>query len=436
MLLVDDLPHAQGPERVAALVQSLAGLARSARVPTVVVLSGTSHAGKGGEVAEAVRHAMEDAGAAHLAFNPVADGAMAKALDRVLELAGFAMEQAEVDAVVQAAGGDLRGAINLVENFCLGRERRGGGGRAGREPKRRRKARGKDPPSPGAVEAAKRVALGARDNTLGLFHALGKFLYNKRAADTVQESSGAHAMSLLPEYERGVMECDPEAVLIDSHLAAESVAGFIHENYVDFLHEYHVEEAAPTMEALSDAVVLLEAREWRSRGEGDSDYLSGDIPRVCEACAGSIAARGFMFANVEKAPRRWLKFRGPSSSMLAKTLQHNVGEVLRAKARAGAVHDPFYATLSAGTYSQTVLPFAEELHGRARAPGPKAVLAEFIASNLKAVGGKKLGAALQPGAGARRLSLGLLNGSPHRRSANGGGGLAVPASMEDAIEEV
>ena len=128
MLLVDDLPHAQGPERVAALVQSLAGLARSARVPTVVVLSGTSHAGKGGEVAEAVRHAMEDAGAAHLAFNPVADGAMAKALDRVLELAGFAMEQAEVDAVVQAAGGDLRGAINLVENFCLGRERRGGGG--------------------------------------------------------------------------------------------------------------------------------------------------------------------------------------------------------------------------------------------------------------------------------------------------------------------
>ena len=28
------------------------------------------------------------------------------------------------------------------------------------------------------------------------------------------------------------------------------------------------------------------------------------------------------------------------------------------------------------------------------------------------------------------------DGSPHRRSANGGGGLAVPASMEDAIEEV
>ena len=143
-----------------------------------------------------------------------------------------------------------------------------------------------------------------------------------------------------------------------------------------------------------------------------------------------------MFANVEKAPRRWLQFRGPSSSMLSKALQHNVAELHRAKARVGAEHDPFYAMLSAGAYSQTVLPFVEELHGRARAPGLKSVLAEFLTPNLKAMGGKKLSAAPQLGAGPRRLSLGLLDGSPHRRSARQGGGLAVPASMEDAIEEV
>ena len=61
---------------------------------------------------------------------------------------------------------------------------------------------------------------------------------------------------------------------------------------------------------------------------------------------------------------------------------------------------------------------------------------EFLTPNLKAMGGKKLSAAPQSGAGPRRLSLGLLDGSPHRRSAHQGGGLAVPASMEDAIEEV
>ena len=439
LLLVDDLPHAQGPERLAALVGSLAGLARSARVPTVVVLSGTSHAGKGGEVAEAVRQAMEDSGAAHLAFNPIPDGQMAKALERVLDLSGFAMEGAEVDAAVQAAGGDLRSAINMVENLCLGRKPRAGGGGALRAHKRRRKGKSSDkhPLSQNALEATRRAATGARDNSLGLFHALGKFLYNKRAADTVQESSGAHAMTLLPEYERGVMECNPEAVLVDSHLGAEGVVSFIHENYVDFLHTYHVEEAAPAMAALSDAAVLLEARERRSLGGGEThdDYISGDIPRVCEACAGSVAARGFMFANVEKAPRRWFQFRGPSTSVLWKVLQHNSVELQRAKARAGAKHH-VYATMSACSYSETVLPAVEDLYRKLRTPQVKSRLDCFLTPDLKGMGGKKLGAAVHPGSW-RAPNVGF-GGSPSRGALGGrvGAALAGPAFLEDAIEEV
>ena len=423
VLLVDDLPHAHNPEARRRLVALLEELALTARLPCVLVLTDGSHGGldDAKSLHLAILEAVEHAGAAHLAFLAVPPTEVAKALNHAAQRAGFALELADMDAVVEAADGDLRSAVTMFEALCKGGHVEAGyKGKAKRKraPKGEAKGKGK-----GKKQAPrlKHHAAAARDHTLTLFHALGKFLYNKRVEDTVQESHPRHAFRLRPELERELMDCgDPEEVMAASHVGAAGVAAFVHENHLDFVHPHHVEDAAAFLAYLSDAAVLQAARalEPDAGREADAVTLEDEgAPRVCELAAASVAVRGFMFCNAHPpAARRWLPLRGPLGNQCEKGRAANRVELRNAKFRAGlgvlrdagpAAH-PAYAAMSAEAFARSALPALAAM-GRAEAL-PRAL------QTLDRGGGGKVGfKAAAVGAACGAAGAGRLFRSRQRR---------------------
>ncbi|CAI6007256.1 unnamed protein product [Closterium sp. NIES-64] len=270
VLLIDDLPFVSGRQRCDALCHAMHSLATASHVPAVVVLSlpttstsaasasapGGARGGMRGEWRQGdgaptrdVLDALMSGGAHKVEFNPIAPGAMHKALAAVAAAAGSPLAAPAVAAVAESSAGDLRHAISQLQLLSLSTRRPpshtwdpGGaaaGGRGsvgmgeggeqgcsgskseGTEQGKRRKKR-KVQQSRGSTElvdlthcessgggeeeggcnrgvlrhgsggaatagaggssgGAEDAAVGAgRDDPLSLFHAVGKFLHNKR----------------------------------------------------------------------------------------------------------------------------------------------------------------------------------------------------------------------------------------------------------------
>ncbi|CAI7888201.1 unnamed protein product [Closterium sp. NIES-54] len=278
VLLIDDLPFVSGRQRCDALCHAMHSLAAASHVPAVVVLSlptasttaasssalGGARGGMRGEWRQGdgvptrdVLDALMSGGAHKVEFNPIAPGAMHKALAAVAAAAGSPLAAPAVAAVAESSAGDLRHAISQLQLLSIstrhspshtwdpggpaagsggGVEKGGSGGgteqkEGGGKRRKKRKVqqvvasgggstelvdltccessggvdegggdkggvlrRGSAGAAAGAVGgsggAEEAVAGAGRDDPLSLFHALGKFLHNKRlpAAQHVAEA--------------------------------------------------------------------------------------------------------------------------------------------------------------------------------------------------------------------------------------------------------
>ena len=68
----------------------------------------------------------------------------------------------------------------------------------------------------------------------------------------------------------------------------------------------------------------------RSNRQASSDVALENLAAgssVGEACAGSVAARGVMWANAHPAPKRWLPLKGPAWFTVHRALQLNQAEL-------------------------------------------------------------------------------------------------------------
>ncbi|EFJ42812.1 hypothetical protein VOLCADRAFT_107059 [Volvox carteri f. nagariensis] len=438
LLLVEDLPHTHDTERRLRLASALRDLAATARGPVVLVATevegqatgGGERGGGGGGAPDGggsmggakglhkdILAALQAAGATAISFNPVTANNIAKLLMRVAAAEGHELMPATAMGLAEAADGDVRSALQALQmNAMLQKAARRGataasGGRGGTSGSRRsKKGNGKvtaasataqlrvgrqQALTPGEVA---RLAAAQRDLGLPLFHALGKFLHNKRSAggnatqggagggagdgdgdsDGVYEGGGGggskgnkdkdsmalrqlnaysltmgrqwklqHPVQLPARLLRPPMRYDPEAILLRCGLEAPVLLSFLHENYLGFVGgeaKGAVEDMTTVATFLSDSAVLCgqsrsaSATAATTAGGGTSLWLE-DSPaaaNLSSAIAASVAARGLMYGNTHPVAHKFNPIRAPASSAIDQAAAANRLQLRAAACRLAA----------------------------------------------------------------------------------------------------
>ncbi|XP_052195659.1 cell cycle checkpoint protein RAD17 isoform X2 [Diospyros lotus] len=313
ILLIDDLPVANGKVAYERLSRCLHLLVQSAPIPTVILIT---ECGKvessdiSSQSWEEIQLSLQKAGASKVAFNPITVNSIKKTLFRLCREEHCNLNAEQIDLIAKASGGDIRHAITSLQYFCV-------------KPNLR-----VSPFSNGTDSSSKersdelnhlddRFSLPfGRDETISLFHALGKFLHNKREA---QNSFSLEQDTFLVKkrFARPALKMEaPEKVLCKAYGQARPVADFLHENVLDFLSEEAIDDAWIVSSYLSDADFLLASL----RGVLNRNY---EAENVIQSSAASVAVRGVLYGNSHPLPSRWHAIRRPSLWQAEQSLRHN-----------------------------------------------------------------------------------------------------------------
>ena len=285
-------------------------------------------------------HDTESAGSTrpscrHITFNPITKRELAGAIgDRmdVFERTGGATDvlgKEQVNELVDEACGDMRYAMLLVGIRCrhgsdlinsideFDRDHDAIIAHDARVPisSSTKKRRRNDASGPGSTVVAPRAqeatrSMFAKDASLGLFHGVAKFLYNKRRpriahrlrhrddSDDDKDNDVPSDSWLATRFRRLEPESDVEAVLANARMDFSTVASFMFENYVDFIGSAgsgsgdDVTAAAGTADALSSADVIYCTGSRSDVNDGDTDAELVNVPAAIGAI---VSARGAMF---------------------------------------------------------------------------------------------------------------------------------------------
>ncbi|PPQ71519.1 hypothetical protein CVT26_010390 [Gymnopilus dilepis] len=198
-------------------------------------------------------------------FNPIAPTLMRKALQSLLTThfsstsskTGAQPSKEILDIVIDSSNGDIRSAIMALQFACIAEA----GGTSSTKQKNGRKKTAKG----GSSKLQAGVVMEAvtrREQSLALFHLLGKVLYNKRKGDAPSSSTSAkdaqkerEADALLPDpsplpehlksHERRTSRVDVDALYADSPIDSSLFGLYIHQNYTQFCTDVdHCESVA------------------------------------------------------------------------------------------------------------------------------------------------------------------------------------------------
>lgn len=261
---------------------------------------------------------------AEIRFNPATNRMIQGALSSL----GAAPSAALTARIADAAGGDVRNAINLYSFI------------AASAPRKR------------TLDGTRKNAdvselLGSRESAMVLFHALGRVLYNKRLGDPDEAADAAPAPEARPsrvaqllapvlgEPPRAAAAAAPPwlAQRRPSRVDVEQLWGSLPVDAGTFLlYLYHnlpqytddVDEFAPALDALSSADALL------PRGEAQLGAAA------TSAMYGfHVATRGTLLALPSPVPRRGQAMTKPAFWDLARRLQEHEADLGAAGARLG-----------------------------------------------------------------------------------------------------
>ncbi|EPQ51476.1 hypothetical protein GLOTRDRAFT_48731, partial [Gloeophyllum trabeum ATCC 11539] len=283
LILLEDLPnvaHAQTQERFHAILE---GLVHSpSLIPVVVVVSDAGERGESGEdvgfasgpsrrEAVGVRSVvppglLRSPYATEIKFNAISATLMRKALQSLLSrhfsrAAGAPPSKDVVDLVVDTANGDIRSAIMSLQFACT-------------PSKGKKKA---------AVPRGLLEVVSRREQSLAMFHLLGKVLYNKRKGDPPAPSASKRDIERDREFDARLRDPPPLPEHLREHHRRTSRVDV--ENYAQFCNG--VEEAEGVCEALS----------WVDCGGGEQWYQTN--PNGFQ-----LLARGTLHALPTPVPRR------------------------------------------------------------------------------------------------------------------------------------
>ncbi|KAG2117372.1 Rad17 cell cycle checkpoint protein-domain-containing protein [Suillus discolor] len=178
-----------------------------------------------------------------IAFNPIAPTLMNKALQAMLtkhfaSTSGKPPAKDVVEMIVESSNGDIRSAVMALEFACVVTLTKGGG-----KGKTRRNVAGS---ARAVLEAVTR-----REQSLVLFHLMGKILYNKRKGDPPATHLSARDAAKERELDETLLDPSPlpnwlsehdrktsrvclETIASDSPIDSSLLGLYIHENYTMF----------------------------------------------------------------------------------------------------------------------------------------------------------------------------------------------------------
>ncbi|CAH9105819.1 unnamed protein product [Cuscuta europaea] len=224
---------------------------------------------------------------------------MKKSLEKICRMEQVNVTADSIEAISKASGGDIRNAITSLQYFCLNQQSM------------------PSQPSSSCYSTPSKESLDhantsynqismtfGRDETISLFHALGKFLHNKRENEDTN-SSDRGVFVLKEEFTRFPLKMDvPEVVLSQAHGQARPITDFLHENVLDFLNEEAADDAWVVSSYLSDADFLLSP----SKNMIATNFGTENLQHLVAA---SVAVRGVLFGNNHPSPSRWHAIRRP-----------------------------------------------------------------------------------------------------------------------------
>ncbi|XP_054810722.1 cell cycle checkpoint protein RAD17 [Prosopis cineraria] len=318
IVLIDDLPVTNSKATFGRLQDCLHLLVRSTQIPTVIVFTDYGNADSGDHDAqclEKIQLSLLSAGACKIAFNPITANSIKKVLFRICQLEQCDVAAEHVDLIAKSCGGDIRHAITSLQFFCL----------------KQNQVHSLLSSNFFCVSKEKEKAVTlddgyslhfSRDETLSLFHALGKFLHNKRETECATKDE--HSAFLIQErFARLPLKMDaPEKILCHAHVQPGPVADFLHENVLDFMNEEAIDDAWVVSSYLGDSDILLAK-------------LRGMVSRYNEAegvlpsAAASVAVRGVLFGNSHTLSARWHAVRGPRLWGVERELFYNKNKIIK-----------------------------------------------------------------------------------------------------------
>ncbi|XP_077246606.1 RADIATION SENSITIVE 17 isoform X2 [Tasmannia lanceolata] len=333
IVLIDDLPVTNGRAAFGRLSKCLHFLALSAQIPTVILFTDYNKTDSGDSTTryrEELQSSLERAGASKVAFNPLTINSIKKTLSRICREEQFHVPAEQIDQIAKSSGGDIRHAITSLQYFCL-------------RPdlmhslalscltitNSKGKSEKLDALPFSSINNDEGLDEGfslpfGRDESLSLFHALGKFLHNKR--ETVHSGSLGQDVFLLREsFARPPLKMDsPEKVLCQAHGQARTVADFLHENVLDFVSDEAIDDAWTVASYLSDADCLL-----ATHGPTWQRMIAGryELENVAQLVGASVAVRGVLFGNSHPSPPRWHSIRSPKLWQAEQSSWHNENQM-------------------------------------------------------------------------------------------------------------
>ncbi|KAK2355512.1 cell cycle checkpoint protein RAD17 [Trifolium repens] len=339
IFLIDDLPLMHNKAALGRLKDCLHLLVHTTQIPTAILVTdygNTDSTDYNARSVEELKISLESSGACKVAFNPITVNSIKKVLFRICQMEQCDVTADHVDLIAKASGGDIRHAITSLQFFCLNPNQVCSLSQSTRSPHALKEESTK------AVELDDGSSLYfGRDETLSLFHALGKFLHNKRETGVAEEYD-PNSFLIQERFSRLPLKMDvPEKILCQAHAQPGPVADFLHENVLDFLNDEAVEDAWVLSSYLGDADILLA----KLRGMVSS-YNEADS--ILQSAAASIAVRGVLFGNSCPLSSRWHAIRRPKLWQVERESSYHKNEMFRQRIpacnRASSCHMSIMAT--------------------------------------------------------------------------------------------
>ncbi|KAJ0097499.1 hypothetical protein Patl1_29113 [Pistacia atlantica] len=322
ILVIDDIPVTNGRIAFERLKNCLLLLVRSTLIPTAVVVTDCGKADSGDHAArslEELQTSLENAGACKVAFNPITSNSIKKTLLRICRQEQCGLTAEQIDLLAKASGGDIRHAISSLQFFC----RKPDLVHDFSSPNYHLSSSKGDQEDLNDMDSEFSMQFG-RDETLSLFHALGKFLHNKRETENVVEMD-QDAFLLKEKFSRLPWKMDtPEKVLCQAHGQARPIADFLHENVLDFLSEDAMDDAWLVASYLGDADLLLASFRGMLARYNEAE-------NVLQSAAASVAVRGVLFGNSHPLPSRWHAILKPKLWQVEQSSFRNKKEMVKKK---------------------------------------------------------------------------------------------------------
>ncbi|KAF2278194.1 Rad17-domain-containing protein [Westerdykella ornata] len=238
-------------------------------------------------------------GVSVIEFNPIAPTFMVKALDLVVvkEARKSGRKTAPGPKVIQKLSelGDIRNAVSSLEFLCVRGDQDGDWGSRITFSK---KKTSKDVAMTKMEEESLEVVT-QRESTLGIFHAVGRVVYNKRLPEDPNNQVNPQPPNWFPERRRPkVSEVQIDSLIDETGTDTQTFIAALHENYVLSCGGGDSEETMDAIEgcidALSDADLLSPDRFSTGVGRRNFQGTSADTLRQDEMSF-ETSVRGLLY---------------------------------------------------------------------------------------------------------------------------------------------